>query len=382
MRDEPFTLVATLPGSARSVDARRAARSAHDTCRTWSRAIWNGRRSTMSNMGSDITLFSGYSQRENRTTNYCLLVLKMLYEENPKFLGEVLSNLIDEELADVVGVHFRQQMRKKGSVPDGLILQRPFTIYIETKNFDWFYDGQLEQHLAALHAEGGGAKALVALGNFEALSADRFSRVEGICAEKYQGSIYFAAVSFEDFFDALPKDKVSKNLSDTLDDFEGYLDEAGLLPRWKHRLDVVNCSGRPSEITAENVYMCPAKGGAYNHSRARFFGMYRGKSVRQVAIIDAVIDVGEDGAAKIRWKNVDTPDAELVSLAIEKRNRLRPGVDPLRVFLLGKLYDTDFRKPTKGGMQTSKRYFDVERLAPTDAADLAEKLRGRSWASY
>ncbi|MBK6515728.1 MAG: hypothetical protein IPG04_16920 [Polyangiaceae bacterium] len=37
----------------------------------------------MSNMGSDITLFSGYSQRENRTTNYCLLVLRMLYEENP-----------------------------------------------------------------------------------------------------------------------------------------------------------------------------------------------------------------------------------------------------------------------------------------------------------
>jgi hypothetical protein len=31
-------------------------------------------------MGSDITLFSGYSQKENRTTNYCLLVLKMLYE--------------------------------------------------------------------------------------------------------------------------------------------------------------------------------------------------------------------------------------------------------------------------------------------------------------
>jgi hypothetical protein len=110
--------------------------------------------------------------------------------------------------------------------------------------------------------------------------------------------------------------------------------------------------------------------------------MYREKSVRRVAIIEAVIDVSEDGAAKIRWKNVDTPDAELLSLAVEKRNRLRSGLDPLRVFLLGKLYDTDFKKPTKGGMQTSKRYFDVERLAPTDAADLAEKLRGRSWASY
>ena len=333
-------------------------------------------------MGSDITLFSGYSQKENRTTNYCLLVLKMLYEENPKFLGEVLSNVIDKELADVVGVHFRQQVRKKGSVPDGLILQRPFTVYIETKNFDWFHDGQLEQHLEALHAEGVGAKALVALGNFEALSVDRFSRVESICADKYQGSIYFGAVSFEDFLASLPKEKVSKNLSDMLDDFEGYLDEAGLLPRWRNRLDVVNCSGRPSEITAENVYICPATGGAYNHSRARFFGMYRKLTVRHVALIEAVIDLAGDGTANIRWKNVDMPDSELIPRAIEKRHRLRPGADPLRVFLLGQLYETDFKKPTKGGMQTSKRYFDMEKVAPIDAADLAEKIRGKSWASY
>ncbi len=333
-------------------------------------------------MGRDITLFSGYSQKENRTTNYCLLVLRMLYDENPKFLGEVLSNLIDEELSEVVGVHFRQQTRKKGSVPDGLILQRPFMIYIETKNFDWFYDEQLEQHLEALQAEVDGAKALVALGNFEALEDGRFSKIESFCAEKYQSNIYFAAVSFEDFLDVLPKEKVSKNLSDTLDDFEGYLDEAGLLPRWKHRLDVVNCSGRPSEITEENVYICPASGGAYNHSRARFFGMYQWKAVRQVAQIEAVVDLVE-GDSKLRWKNVKIANAELVSRAIDKRQRLRPGKnDPLRVFLLGALHETDFRKPTKGGMQASKRYFDVERLAPTNAADLAEKLRGKSWADY
>ena len=39
-------------------------------------------------MGKTISLFSGYSQKENRTTNYCLLALRMIYEENPKFLSE------------------------------------------------------------------------------------------------------------------------------------------------------------------------------------------------------------------------------------------------------------------------------------------------------
>lgn len=333
-------------------------------------------------MGSDVSLFSGYGQKENRTTNYCLLVLKMLYEENPKFLGEVLSSLIDEELADIVGVQFRQQMRKKSSVPDGLILQRPFTIYIETKHRDWFYNDQLERHLAELNGEGSGSKALIALGGFEALSADRFRKIETLCEKKYQGSIYFAAVSFEEFIDAFPKEKLSKNFVDMLADFEEYLDEEGLLPRWKSRLDVVNCSGRPSEITKENVYMCPAKGGAYKHSRAQFFGMYRRKSVQYVAVIEAVIDLSGPADAKIRWRNVATAEAELIARAVEKRARLRPSADALRVFLLGKLHETDFTKPTKGGMQGSKRYFDVEKLAPTDAADLATKLRGKTWANY
>ena len=333
-------------------------------------------------MGSDISLFSGYAQKENRTTNYCLLVLKMLYEDNPKFLGEVLSNLIDEDLADVVGVQFRQQTKKKSSVPDGLILQRPFTIYIETKHFDWFYNAQLEQHLAALHAEGTGSKALIALGNFEAPSADRFHKIEKLCEDKYQGSIYFAAVSFEDFLEAIRSQNLSKNFSDLLADFENYLDEEELLPRWKNQLDVVNCSGRPSEITRENVYICPAKGGAYKHSRARFFGMYRRKRVQHVAIIEAVIDLSGQADAKLRWKNVDITDAELIARAAEKRARLRPSADVLRVFLLGRLHETDFKKLTIGGMQGSKQYFDVERLAPKDAADLATKLRGKSWTDY
>jgi hypothetical protein len=98
-------------------------------------------------MSRQITLFSGYSQRENRTTNYCLLILKMLYEENPKFLAEVLATMIGEELGERIGVKFRQQEKKTASVPDGLIVQPAFTVYIETKNFDWFHRPQLENHL-------------------------------------------------------------------------------------------------------------------------------------------------------------------------------------------------------------------------------------------
>lgn len=328
-------------------------------------------------MGADISLFSGYSQKENRTTNYCLLVLKLLYDENPKFLGEALSALVGEDMADIVGVTFRQQARMPSGVPDGVITQRAFTIHIETKNFDWFYDAQLERHLEGL-ATASGVEVLVALGNLEVREAGRFARVEQLCTEKYRGTIYFRAATFEDFVDALPTG-VSKTLSDTIDDFEAYLDDAGLLPRWKYRLDVVNCSGRPDDVITHCVYICPAKTGAYQHSRAKYFGMYASKAVRRVALIEAVVEV--DGAeANVRWKHVDTADADLVARAVERKSRLRAPGDAVRVFLLGPQHETLFEKRSRGGMQGSKMYFDVSPLDPVDAADLAVKLRDKSWA--
>lgn len=330
-------------------------------------------------MAREISLFSGYSQKENRTTNYCLLVLKMMYEENPKFLGEVLSNLVDASLGDLVGVRFQQQQKRKSSVPDGLIFQRPFAIYIETKNFDWFYDEQLANHLEALHADGPGAKVLLALGKFEALTDDRFEQIRRLCATTYQ-DIYFGAVSFEDLLGAVrDAPTTSKNLSDAIADFEAYLDEQGLLPRWKTRLDVVNCSGRPREVIEGGTYLCPATGGAYNHKRSKFFGAYSQKAVRHVALIEAVVDVEGPDQATLKWSNVKRPASELLDLARERHQQWRAGQYPIRVFLLGDRHKTHFEKESKGGMQTSKRYFDVGDHKPENAADLAKKLSQKKW---
>jgi hypothetical protein len=76
-------------------------------------------------MAREISLFSGYSQKENRTTNYSLLVLKMMYEENPKYLGEVLSALVDEDLGNLVGVRFQQPVTLSMRMPS-MICHRSF----------------------------------------------------------------------------------------------------------------------------------------------------------------------------------------------------------------------------------------------------------------
>jgi hypothetical protein len=337
----------------------------------------------MIGMSRQITLFSGYSQRENRTTNYCLLILKMVYEENPKFLAEVLSTLVGEELGERIGVKFRQQERKASSIPDGLILQPAFTIYIETKNVDWFHDAQLENHLAALDAETPGFKVLIALSSFEGEEGDRFQKIRGLCENKYKKCIGFERVSFEDFLQALNLPHLPKNLADAVADLRDYLDEQNLLPSWEARLDVVNCAGMPNEILTENVYMCPATGGAYNHAKCKYFGMYRRKRVQKIAVIEAVVDLEDDDSAKVKWHTAPRCETDFVQHArakLEKIKDTRPKQYPLRVFLLGPLYDTDFRKDTPGGMFGSKRYFNVAELKAADAQDLALRLNGKTWS--
>jgi hypothetical protein len=333
-------------------------------------------------MGRSISLFSGYSQKENRTTNYCLLILKIIYEENPKFLAEILSGLVGYDMAEVIGVKFRQQEKKTSSIPDGLISQRSFTIFIETKNFDWFYNSQLESHLTALNEEASGIKILLALGNFERDIEDRFNDVKKLCEDKFKNKIFFSPVSFEDFINAVDLPSLSKNISDAVKEFRSYLDEEGLLSSWQNWLDVINCAGLPEDVLDGNVYMCPAEGGAYSHGRCKYFGMYRQKTVEKIALIKAVVDIESENEAKLLWKNVSEKTAQLIKDAQEKVSNLRPGEYPTRVFLLENLHDTDFKKDSPGGMLGSKQYFDIARAKMSSAEDLAKYLNGRQWSEW
>lgn len=82
--------------------------------------------------GREFSLFSGYNQKENRHTNYGLLLLKQLYEENLRFLGEALDGITGGDGDSVIGVKFRQQQNRSGAIPDGVITQQPFTLFVET----------------------------------------------------------------------------------------------------------------------------------------------------------------------------------------------------------------------------------------------------------
>jgi hypothetical protein len=115
---------------------------------------------------------------------------------------------------------------------------------------------------------------------------------------------------------------------------------------WRDWLNVVNCARLPEEILDDGVYICPTTGAAFQFKPCRFFGMYHHKAVELVAEIQAIVDI--DAKAKtqtLQWKNPDYPktDTAFKSLALKKRNDLRPRETPVRVFLLGEQFRTSFR---------------------------------------
>jgi hypothetical protein len=331
-------------------------------------------------MSRNIRLFPTYSQKENQTTNHCLLILKMLYEENPKFLSDVLSVLLGENFAGTVGVQFAQQRRVKDSVPDGEITQKSFSIFIETKLASDFGKKQLLAHLETLK-EKQGQRVLLALGNFEQdiPSHPDFPEIE---SRAKGNDVYFAAISFEQFFQAIQQPSLSKNLVDAISDFGEYLDENSLLPSWKYRLDVVNCRGSFDSVLQHKMYICPAQGGSYNHRRSLYFGTYRNKCVEQISQIEAVIDLESEDEATMVWRNDSRTEKDLVEIAIERRQKIGDSWYPVRIFVLGDMYPTNFVKASSGGMFVSKQYFDIAKLNVSSAEDLAVKLTGKTWENY
>jgi len=331
-------------------------------------------------MSRNIRLFPTYSQKENQTTNHCLLILKMLYEENPKFLSEVLGLLFGENFSGTVGVKFTQQRRAKDSVPDGEIFQDSFSVFIETKLGSDFGRKQLLDHLNTLK-EKQGKRILIALGNFE---QDPINHpvLQAVETKAKDEDIAFISVSFEQFLQAIQLPYLPKNLVDAVSDLGEYFDENSLLPSWKYRLDVVNCKGSFDSVLAHKTYTCPAQTGSYNHRRSLYFGTYRNKCVEQISQIEAVVDLESEDEASLLWSNVNRPEKELIQIAIERRQKIGESWYPVRVFVLDDMHPTNFVKASSGGMFVSKQYFDIGKLKAIDTADLAQKLRGKTWENY
>jgi hypothetical protein len=332
-------------------------------------------------MGREISLFANYHQNENVTTNYCGLVMKLLYEESPKRFEELLATLVKTDTDLIVGPTFSQQTKQNDSIPDLQIIQKSFSVFFETKMDDWYYGNQILRHISGFNSDTH-LKILFLLCNFDDRSIE--TRFQKEISEARNAGIIIQPLSFEDFVGALEQVSRSEYLITILDEFKVFLDRGGLLPKWKHLLDVVNCKGTMHEIT-ENVYMCPDTGGAYSHRRAKYFGPYTGKVVSSIFEIKAVVvvDINQSDAI-VKWKDPKHEDAQLIDEAIQKMQLWDLRIDenksvPLQVFLLDNRATTHFEKRTSGGMIQSKKYFWDIAVGCDNSEELATKLMGKGW---
>lgn len=336
---------------------------------------------------SEIGYFPKYSQKENQITNYTLLVLKQLYVESPTLFQEFIEGLLTGEGKNInVGVSFAQQesysCNAGKSIMDGVIKQEPFTIFVETKTSDWFYDNQLNRHIENL-LNIQGQKVLLALANFDGLKSE--SKAFYDVKEKYKDykDLIIKNIEFEDFLSALKELNVkSEMLMNMIAEYEIFLNDSDLLPTWKYRLDVVNCAVSEKDIKKYGVYVCPEAKGAYKHVRSKYFGIYGNKKVDTIAEINGVCTVDECNNISVSWFNSDTCLKEDLINIVKNKTEAFPDFRPIQVFYLDNFRDgINFEKDSLGGMFGSKKYFNFGTKIK-DIDELVMLINNKTWNDF
>jgi len=339
---------------------------------------------------SKISFFPKYEQKENKVTNYTLLVLRQIYNESPNLFQTFIVDLLAEEGQNInIGVNFLQQVgdgcERGNSIIDGVIQQLPFQIFIETKTTDWFYNDQLERHVENL-LKFNGQKIFIALANFDGLK-DGSKAIDTI-KEKYKDKkdLIITKIEFEQLKYALENisNKIkSETLYNIVKEYEQFLDENNLLPTWKYRLDVVNCAVSKNDVMNRNLYLCPEAKGAYKHARSKYFGIYENKNVNCIAEIKAVCtyDSRSKEQISISWFDSDNyKEEDILKEATEKS--IHCWGDGVQMFLLGEFKENiNFNKDSRGGMFGSKIYFNFDEKVK-DINDLETLIKDKCWSNF
>ena len=343
---------------------------------------------------AELTLFTKYTTLENRVTNYCGLMLKLMYEERPTSFAEVMHEITGNEDL-LVGPRFLQQTRQGHSVPDLTIDQNSFRIVFEVKLSDWFTSSQITAHIEGLAAQNDAEhKTLILLTN-EVKPATKTNLADAYELAADRG-VELQTLTFFQFLNSLKtvRSRYSDALGTTVDELEHFLESEGLLPDWKYRLAVVNCARETAEIRDYQLHFCPDTGGSYSFRRCRFFGAYTGnKTVTDIADIEGIVVASLDDSGRIEysvsWNNEGVlgsglDDDHLLRRAREafegnqRRREELDGVD-MQVFLLANMTQTEFVRSGKGGLYGTKTYFKVENPNLGSAPKLASALDGESW---
>ena len=88
----------------------------------------------LNKMGKEISLFTNFTKKENRITNYCGLVLRVLYKESPDAFEDAIVRLTSNSSVDFTCLpRFEQQTSKGNSIPDLCISKEHLIFTLRSK---------------------------------------------------------------------------------------------------------------------------------------------------------------------------------------------------------------------------------------------------------
>ena len=291
-----------------------------------------------------------------------------------------------------IGPTFTQQIAGTDSVPDGLILQPPLAVFIETKLGSAINSEQLQRHCQTIVKRLPGQKGSLLI----SLTADEAGQElpEAVREVARKNDILPIAVTFGDLVTNLRKLEISDlALQETIDEFSEFVSGQGLVPR-KDQFVAAMLTGRSWRVNADcGVYFEPIERNA-KWRRAAFLGLYHGKQISHVGRIIAAIPAMKDyvtgetmfGQPEYPIQISTEVYQRAVRNVIEASETIYPGFasSEHRFYLVDNFSETDFRKVTSGGMM-GHRYIDIEEISrkrltsEASSAEAAQALNGRTF---
>ena len=207
---------------------------------------------------SDLNFFQTYAQRENHVTNNTLLMLRHVWRAMPARMDEVFAGLLGAPDLGI-GLTFEQQKGVHGQIPDGVIGQQPFFLYIEAKRGSALDRAQIDAHRAAIakqrHPEG----SAWLLGLTTEIQGLDVAAPTSSAGDDAGARVHFGQTTYADLVATLREVCGSDpELSEILDDYEAFLDAEELRPD-QHRHMVAVLCGQTHKLNVETgVFFDPA----------------------------------------------------------------------------------------------------------------------------
>ena len=331
--------------------------------------------------------FQRYHEKENVATANTMLLLSRLYTYSADKFFRLLKSEFFLDSFDPE-INFEIQAKSEASVPDAIISQDSFKIVVETKIPSCFNEDQLLRHLRSFNDEKYKVMLTLASAPMSRNVKSSFdSRLDEYNRDQTNQTypIKHVNTTFEKLANAIDEllDDRDYEMQDVLEDYLDYCYRDGLITDSNAKKYMrVQPTGESLDFDIQNnIYIVRANRVFKPH---RYLGLYKDKSVRAIGKVNtcvtaAMTDNGVEYDDNTDFNSLTDERRAMITHFFAENHLIN---DRHRFYFVDKFYKTDYRKTSKGGMQSSRIFDLTEILKSDDIPDtktLANLLKTKEW---